>query len=94
MTGNLIQVTNLDSIRIEVLGESRALTIPVECVLAADAMLRGALVEDDDVSIYECELKGGQMKWRAELGNWFGLGNTPWQAVIALSHHIDTRARR
>ena len=55
MSGQLVQVTNLDSIRIEVLGESRALTIPVECVLAADAMMRGALVEDDDVSIYECE---------------------------------------
>lgn len=87
-TGNLITVTNLDSIRIEVLGESRALTIPVECVLAADAMLRGALVEDDDVSIYECELENGQTKWRAELGNWFGHGNTPWQAVIALAKRI------
>lgn len=88
MSGHLVQVTSLDSIRIEVIGESRALTIPVECVLAVDAMLRGALVEDDDVSIYECELENGQMKWRAELGNWFGYGNTPWQAVIALAKRI------
>lgn len=87
-SGQLVQVSSLDSIRIEVVGEGRALTIPVVCVLAADRLFRGALVEDDDVSVYECEHEDGTECWRAELGNSFGLGQTPWQAVIALSRHI------
>ncbi len=90
-TANLVQVTSLDSIRIDILGEGRALTIPVECVLAADRMMRGALVEDDDVSIYEAEHEDGSVHWRAELGNWFGLGQTPWQAVIELAKRIPIR---
>ncbi len=40
MSGKIISCTNLDSVRIEVLGEGRAITIPAKLLLAADRVLR------------------------------------------------------
>jgi hypothetical protein len=91
MAGRMVSVTNLDSVRVEVLGESRALTVPANFVLAVDRVLRYCLEHDDQLSLDTCEDEGtGETLWEASLGNSRGFcGETPWGAVVALADAID-----
>lgn len=93
-TGRLIQASNLDSVRIEVLGESRALTIPCEFILAIDRALRFTLAAEESLSVWDWEDDDGNIGWRADVGNVFGEGDTPWGAIVSLAEAIDREARR
>jgi hypothetical protein len=91
MAGRLVSVTNLDSVRIEVLGEGRALTVPANFVLAVDRVLRYCAEHDDQLSLDACEdEETGEALWTASFGNSQDFcGETPWGAVVALADAID-----
>jgi hypothetical protein len=91
MAGKLVSVTNLDSVRIEVLGESRALTAPAKFVLAVDRVLRYCLEHDDSLSLDTVEDdETGEVLWAASFGNSQGFcGETPWGAVVALADAVE-----
>lgn len=92
-TGKLIQATNLDSLRIEVLGEGRALTIPCEFILAIDRALRFTLADEESLSVWDWEDDDGNIGWRADVGNVFGEGDTPWGAIAALAATIEREVK-
>jgi hypothetical protein len=77
--------TNLDSVRIELLGEGRALTIPCKWILAVDKVLRFAA---DTCGL---ELASFEDGWAGDCGGLIGSGETPWGAVIALAEQIESR---
>lgn len=91
-TGRLIQASNLDSVRIEVLGEGRALTIPCEFILAIDRALRFTLAAEESLSVWDWEDDDGNIGWRADVGNVFGEGDTPWGAIASLAEAIEREA--
>jgi len=82
MAGTVVQATHLDSVRIEVLGEGRAVTIPCEFILAVDRVLRFAA---DTCGLELMSLEGG---WDADCEALTGSGETPWGAIIALADQI------
>lgn len=92
-TGRLIRATNLDSVRIEVLGEGRALTIPCEFILAIDRALRFTLADEESLSVWDWEDDDGNIGWRADVGNVFGEGDTPWGAIVALAATIEREVK-
>lgn len=85
MIGRVANCTNLDSVRIEVLGGSRALTIPADFILAVDGVLRTAAMDQDAVDINFTEDDDGNTLWEAQLLNTVGSGATPWAAIIDLA---------
>lgn len=91
MPGTIVQATNLDSIRVEVvLGEGRAITIPASLLLAADRVLRMALVREEDFSLEPIdEQEDGRTVWYALLGNVDAEGSTPWEAVRELAKKLE-----
>lgn len=93
MSGRLIQATNLDSLRIEVLGEGRALTIPCEFILAIDRALRFTLADEESLSVWDWEDDDGNIGWRADVGNVFGECDTPWGAIVALAATIEREVK-
>jgi len=79
MNGSLVHANNLDSVRIEVLGERRALTIPLDLVLAVDRLMKVAAMHDQRLSLYQ----SAEDRWFLEAGEFgFGEGASPWGAVI------------
>lgn len=88
-TGTVVNCTNLDSVRIEVLGSSRALMLPASCVLSADAVLRQVLLDQEGLSIELTEDDDGNSMWEANCGHMFGYGQTPWQAIIELAEGME-----
>jgi len=90
MTGKLIHGSNLDSVRIDVLGEARALTIPLELVLAADRVMRSlAIVEQRLMIVPDFDFSNNTTSWRAMAGVAVGKGDTPWQALIDLAEKVS-----
>lgn len=84
MTGKVVTVSSLDSVRIEVLGEGRALTIPAKLILAIDGLLKLAMTEDDAFSIDQVEDdESGWVGWELLVGDVLGWGDTPWGAIEA-----------
>ena len=92
MVGKLVNCTHLDSVRIEVLGEGRAVTIPASLLLAADRVFRHSLFTEDDLAIDKVadEVIDG---WEAVTDNYRGIGETPWEAVLRLSEAIEKDKR-
>lgn len=90
MIGTVVHCTNLDSVRIEILGGSRALTIPASLLLAADCVMRYALLKDDSLVVEPVEDgEGGKSFWEANVGNLIGQGDSPWGAVQELADKIE-----
>lgn len=99
MAGQVVNATNLDSIRFEILGEGRAITIPATILLAADCVLRHCLTRDCflllDVpdgrsqQIWEAHLQPQQDREPDNLV--VGTGITPWGAIVALANAIEAR---
>lgn len=91
MTGKLIHGTNLNSVRIEVLGEGRGLTIPLSLVLAADRVLRTTFVRQDELRVTTFrDDETDEIRWIATVGNVRGVGDTPWGAVVALADALES----
>jgi len=89
MTGNLIHGTSVDSVRIDVLGAGRALTIPLDCLLCADTIMRSLILETQRLMIApEIDIENNATTWKAMTGTFSGRGATPWQAIIDLSEKI------
>lgn len=90
--GTVVQATNLDSVRIEVLGESRAVTIPVTLLLAADRVLRvlhGANVGGNRLVVAPAFADDPPREiWEAQIGGVVGAGETPWGAVASLADEL------
>jgi len=90
MTGKLIHGSNLDSVRIDVLGEARALTIPLELALAADRVMRSiAIVEQRLMIVPDFDFSNNKTSWRAMAGVAVGKGENPWQALNDLAGKVS-----
>jgi hypothetical protein len=83
-------ITDAASVRIEILGGARALTIPLDLVLCVDAVLKEAHREEEplDLDVVEDD-ETGWRGWQARLGNALGCGDTPWSAIVALARAIQ-----
>lgn len=90
MSGKIVNCTNLDSVRIEVLGEGRALTIPASLLLAADMVLRRTFCQRDGFVIDHIGEEGKPDRWIAGIDGTDerGHGESPWQAVFNLAERI------
>lgn len=97
MAGKVVTVSSLDSVRIEVLGGRRAVTIPATFLLDADAVFRhlagdGGLGEE--LSLYQApDEKAGGLRWHATTGFGVGQGDTPWGAMTALARALEAKGR-
>jgi len=82
--GTLHNATNLDSVRIEVVGETRALTIPCSLILSIDDALKECREIRTALIVYPIQ----EGNWLAECGGKFvGCGATPMQAIAAMENH-------
>ena len=93
MSGTVVNCTNLDSVRIEVLGGGRAVTIPAALILAVDAALRccaveGVSLEVDLVSDDATGREGFQAT--LDMGQFAvgGMAASPWAAVVSLAEAL------
>lgn len=102
MAGKVVTQTSLDTVRIEVLGEGRAVNIPAALVLAVDRVLRHVLTGDGflDLSLDMVEDdRTGWQGWEARTESTradadpddvlVAHGDTPWAAVKALADAIE-----
>lgn len=91
MSPKLVQATNLDSVRIEVLGGSRALTIPANLTLAADTVMRELCMDTESRLIVQVqrEHENGPNQWSATLHGKTGYSFTPWGAIKELADKIE-----
>lgn len=86
MSGKIVQSTNLDSIRIEVLGEGRAVTIPATLLLAADRVMRHCLMSDANrLTIYPAD----EQQWHGCLGTLAVNGASPWDCIRLLADKLE-----
>ena len=96
MSPKLVQCTNLDGIRIETLGTSKALTIPASLPLAADAVIRDLGMDLDAVLTVQVEdtwnvdgtRRYGPRQWHAWLHGKVGRGFTPWASILDLAEKL------
>lgn len=91
MSGKIVQATNLDGVRVEVLGEGRAITIPASLILAADRLFRN-LGMDTTASLHvdvQQSPNDGPNQWCASLHGKVGRSITPWGAVAELADKIE-----
>lgn len=84
----IVNATHLDSVRIEVLGESRAVTIPLSLLLAIDVVLRFTLEHEEEMGLWPFDGEGTGDGWNAQVGNILGEGQTPWGAIVDLAYEI------
>lgn len=90
MTGNLVHCTNLDSVRIEVLGDRRALTIPANLPLAADTVMRELGMDTGAMLLVQVEgSEEGPNQWCAHLHGKVGRSITPWGAIQELAEKLQ-----
>lgn len=89
MTGNLIHGTSVDSVRIDVLGAGRALTIPLDCLVCVDAILRSLLPMGRLIVVPEWNVGMTELSWKAATEDACGRGETPWQAIVALAEQLS-----
>lgn len=90
MTGSIVTCTNLDSIRVEVLGESRAVMVPASLILAADCVMRETMLRDIELTFERAEGGTGARMWRAVLGGIKGWSVTPWGALQDLARRLES----
>ena len=91
MSGNLVNVTSLDSVRIEVVGEGRAVTIPAALILAADRVLRHCLLNEFSLEIDMVDPEPDGKGWEASTDGTQDAcahGETPWAALLALADNV------
>lgn len=89
MDGKLVNaVSPLDSVRLEILGGSRAVSIPSSLLVAVDDVMRAAVHLEEEFSVYDCEDDAGWSGWEATLGHFCAQGNTPWNAIKALADKV------
>ena len=93
MSGQIVTCTQLDSVRIEVLGEGRALTLPAGLILAADEVLRYERIREADLTVTSYR-RGDDVECKATLGaseiySPSGYGPTPWAAILALAERLE-----
>lgn len=94
MPGKIVTCTNLDDVRIEILGEGQAATIPASLILAMDRVLTAALVREEslDVDLVEDDATGEQ-GWQATLDMGVGavgqMAPTPWGAILKLAEVLE-----
>lgn len=86
MPGNIVQATNLDSVRIEVLGGNCAVTIPATLILAANRVMRQCLVDEARLTVL---LIGG--RWQACNGIFAASGSTAWEALKNLADELERK---
>lgn len=94
MPGKIVTCANLDSVRVEVLGESRAVTIPASLILAMNRVLRAALVREESLEVdlvEEDETK--EEGWQAVLDMGVEsageMAPTPWGAIVKLAEELE-----
>jgi hypothetical protein len=93
MTGKFVACTNLDHVHINVLGEARTVTIPVELILAVHFVLLRCLAGESSLEI---DLVGddstGESGWQATLDmgqeGSGAMSPTPWGALVNLANEI------
>ena len=95
MPGTVVNATNLDSVRIEVLGESRAVTIRATVLLAVHRLLKRAFIQETTLTIttttgrWKAILGNRDPTGKTDLGELCGIGETPWEALIALEEALS-----
>ena len=99
MSGKIVNCTHLDSVRIEVLGEGRAIMIPASLILAADKVLRHCLTEESSLDLDPVEDDETRWTgWEAQAESLLAEdadtilcvhGETPWQTIMALAQAIE-----
>lgn len=100
MTGRIVSATQQDTIRIEVLGEGRAINIPAKCILAMDRVLRYCLTGDSSLDLDMVEIdETGWQGWEGTVEHpdpdtdvdtvLHVHGDTPWQTIVALADAIE-----
>jgi hypothetical protein len=91
MAGTVVGCTNLDSVRIEVLGDGRAITIPASLLLAADRVFRNLGMDTNAMlSVYvDQSPDDGPRQWHAFLHGKVGRSITPWGAIKELADKIE-----
>ena len=92
MPGKIVNCTNLDSVRIEILGEGRAITIPASLILAADRVFRACLVREEELDV--CMVEDDETSgWQARLdmgqGPFGKPAATPWGAMVSLAEKME-----
>lgn len=105
MAGRLVNVTQFDSIRFDILGAGRAVTIPASVLLAADTVLRYCIADDSglDLDMVEDDATGWT-GWEARCEHpnletdadtvLVAHGDTPWGAIVALANAIEAARAR
>lgn len=84
MSGKVVTQTTVDTVRIEVLGESRAKNIPAAMIVDLDDLLRALLNESQEGLLVAHDDELGE--WCAVWGELIGTGATPWGALTDLAN--------
>ncbi len=96
MAGHVVTVTNLDSVRIEVLGEGRAVSIPASLILAVDHVLRHCAIREVNLNVSTVQNDD------ADEANWIAITDSgvdatgdmaasPWSAIANLAVELEGR---
>jgi hypothetical protein len=94
MAGQVVTVSSLDSVRIEVPGVGRVVTLPVSVLLDVHAVLKHCLRECEGLDLeHVSEGAGAWEGWEAMAGNAVAHGETPWGAIMALARALGARGR-
>ncbi len=95
MAGTVINCTSIDSVRIEVLGEGRSITLPASLILAFDRVLRYELLANAELRLHTYSI-GEIREWeayiaagRSTLPSGHAHAATPWAAIEALAKRLD-----
>lgn len=106
MPGRIVNATNLDSVRIEILGEGRAVTIPASLILAADSVLKYVLASDGHLNIDMVEDDDtGEQGWEARTEHpdldtdpmdvlATRICSTPWETILKLAEVLERGGRK
>lgn len=94
MPGRIVNCTHLDSVRIEILGEGRAVTIPAALILAADRVFRSCLAREEELDVVMVEDDETKRQgWQAHLDMGAGpvgeMADTPWSSILALAEELE-----
>jgi hypothetical protein len=93
MAAQMVDCTNLDYVRIDVLGEARAVTVPAKLILAIHYVLQRCLAGESSLEIdLVSDDSTGESGWQATLDmgqEAIGVvASTPWGALVNLADEI------